>query len=168
MSSSPAPNSEPFEDPLQNYEPQEFDDPIAAALAEATVASLRIHPHLCVSVSTSVRDTMKLMVGRQIACVLVEDQGKLAGIFSDRDVLDKVAFEYDQVIDGPVSAVMTPEPVVVHLHDSAARVICIMAVSGYRHVPVVDENGGIEGIVSPQRVAQFLFQRLSAASSSSS
>lgn len=162
MTTSGETNENSFQDPLENYDPPAFSDPVEEALHNGTVADLQTQPHLCVTADTSVRDTMKLMVGQQIACVLVEDQGTLAGVFGDRDVLDKVAFEYDDVIDGPVANVMSTDPVSVLENESAAKVLAIMAVSGYRHVPVVSPEGKTMGIVSPQRVCQFLGQHFQA------
>ena len=76
-------DAEEFSDPLENYDPPEFEDPLEQALHDESVASLQTKPHTCVSVTTSVRETMKLMVGRQITCVLVEEDGLLVGVFSE-------------------------------------------------------------------------------------
>ncbi len=158
---SPAETPE-FQDPIENYEHPDFDDPIEQALHDESVEQLRTTPFLCVSADTTVREAMKLMVGHQIACILISDEGRLAGVFSDRDVLDRVALEYDQVIDSPVRDVMTADPVFVLENDNAAKVLSVMAVSGYRHVPVVNTDGVATGIVSPVRVSQFLAQQLRA------
>ncbi|MEZ6132497.1 MAG: CBS domain-containing protein [Planctomycetaceae bacterium] len=145
-----------FSDPLENYDPPVFDDPIQQALHDESVSSIQSQPLTCVNADLSVRDTMKLMVGRQIACVLVEENDRLVGVFGDRDVLDRVALEYDQVIDEPVRTVMSADPVYVMEDDTAARVLTVMSVSGYRHVPVVNADLKPVGIVSPQRMAAFL------------
>lgn len=145
-----------FQDPLENYDPITFDDPLERALHEFPVTDIQAQPMCCVPANTSVRETLSMMVGKQIACVLVEDNNRLVGVFSDRDVLDKVALEYADVIDGPVSSVMSGDPVFVQPDDSAARVLSVMAVSGYRHVPVIDADHQPIGIVSPQRMAAFL------------
>lgn len=145
-----------FEDPIENYDAPTFDDPIEQALHDETVVNIQAQPMTCVDAGTSVRDTMKLMVGLQIACVLVKEGGRLVGVFGDRDVLDKVSLEYDEVIDKPVSEVMSDNPVFVQEDDSAARALAVMAVSGYRHVPVVNGSNEPVGIVSPQRMAKFL------------
>ena len=100
------------------------------------------------------------MVGLQIACVLVKENERLAGVFTDRDVLDKVCLEYDDVIDGPVRRVMSTDPVHVQEGESAASALAVMAVSGYRHVPVVNGDHHPVGIVSPQRMAKFLSTHL--------
>jgi CBS domain-containing protein len=150
----------PFEDPLENYDNPTFGDPVERALHNEPIASIQAQPMTCVEADTSVRETMKLMVGQQIACVLIKDNGRLVGVFSDRDVLDKVSLEYDQVIDGPVQNVMSDHPVYVHEDDCAAKVLSVMAVSGYRHVPVVNAKHEPIGIVSPQRLAKFISAHL--------
>lgn len=152
--------SNEFEDPLENYDPPTFDDPVEEALSEQLVSSLAIHPYTCVTADTSVRDTMKLMAGRQINCVLVEDNERLVGVFGDRDVLNKVALEYSDVMDRPVREIMSTDPVSVKECDPVAKVISIIAISGYRHVPVVDPEGRPVGIVSPQRIEHFLCSQM--------
>ena len=87
---------------------------------------------------------------------MVQEDGKLVGVFTDRDVLDNVALELPQVADRPVKEVMTQHPVYVFDTDSAAAALCVMAVSGYRHVPVLNAQEQIVGIISPQRVTAFL------------
>lgn len=135
-------------------------DAVEAVIHRTLVTGVQTQPHLCVSADATVREAMKLMVGRQIACVLVEDAGVLAGVFGDRDVLDKVAQDYDAIIDSPVSSVMSTRPVSVCESDSLARVISVMSLTGYRHVPVVSPSQSTVGIVSPQRVGKFLQEQL--------
>ena len=135
----------------KNNDKAQSDDPIECALRDNIVDRIQAQPFTCVTATTSVREAMKLMVDRQIACVLVEDHDVLVGVFADRDVLDKVCLEYEHVIDEPVTTVMSSAPVSVRQNDSAAKALSVMAVTGYRHVPVVDENCKPVGIVSPQR-----------------
>ena len=77
-------------------------------------------------------------------------------MFSDRDALDKVALEYDEVKDQPVSEVMTANPIYIYESDPSAAALSVMAVSGYRHVPILDAHDNLAGIVSPQRLTEFL------------
>ena len=160
MSESNNSRNRGFQDPLGTYDSPEFSDPVEEAIHGELVSGIQTQPHLSVSADTSVREAMPLMVGHHIACVLVEQDDVLVGVFGDRDVLDKVALEYDEVIDGPVSAAMSHDPVSVREADSVAKVLSIMAISGYRHVPVVSSEGKAVGIVSPQRIGRFLHQHL--------
>jgi predicted transcriptional regulator len=55
---------------------------------------------------------------------------------------------------------MTANPIYVHTSAASASALCVMAVSGCRHVPIIDLDARIQGIVSPQRVTEFLTNQL--------
>lgn len=145
-----------FQDPLENYDPKTYDDPLEQALAENLVVAIQHEPFVEIPDDTPVEKAVQQLAEMHVACLLVTKDDKLVGIFSDRDGLDHVALEYDQVKDQPVRNVMTTEPVFVYDTDSSAAVLTVMAVSGYRHVPVLSVEGKVVGIVSPQRVTGFL------------
>ena len=115
-------------------------------------------PFVSVLPTISIADAIRKLVRDKIACLLVEEEERLIGVFSDRDVLDKVALEYDRLKDEPVSHVMNRNPVYVYDVSSAAAALTVMSVCGYRHVPVVNLQEKLVGIVSPQRVTRFLKQ----------
>jgi CBS domain-containing protein len=152
------PDPDDFQDPLENYEPKTYDDPLEQALADETVVAIRHEPFVTISPDMLVQEAVEKLAGLHVACLLVAEDNKLVGIFSDRDVLDKVTLEYDEVKDRPVRDVMTDSPIYVHEGDSAAAALSVMAVSGYRHVPVLATGGDLVGIISPQRVTAFLQQ----------
>ncbi len=149
-----------FQDPLENYDPKVYEDPLEAVLAEETVDQIRHEPMATIAPDAPVHEAVKRLAGLHIACLLVEQEGKMLGVFSDRDVLDKVAIEFDAVKDRPVRDVMTGNPVYVYETDSSAAAFSVMAVAGYRHVPVLDLKQNLVGIVSPQRMTSFLQQHL--------
>ncbi|REK15614.1 MAG: CBS domain-containing protein [Planctomycetota bacterium] len=155
MSDKPQPEEE-FQDPLANYDPKKYADRLEQALSEETVATVEHVPYEVIAPETTVADAVKKLAGLHIACLLVEKDGDLLGVFSDRDVLKKVALEYDQVASKPVSEVMTDDPIYVYETDSAAAALAVMVVAGYRHVPVLNVRNKLIGIVSPQRVTSFL------------
>jgi CBS domain-containing protein len=150
------PDPSDFQDPLENYEPREYQDDLERALAEEPVTAIHAQPFITITADTPVHAALETLVGRDIASTLVVENDRLVGIFSDRDALDKVALEYDEVKDKPVREVMTKNPVVVRDTDSSAAALCVMAAAGYRHVPIVSEDEKVVGIVSPHRVAEFL------------
>lgn len=155
----PAADVDQFVDPLDNYDPKSYSDPMEAALAESTVSEIQHTPFSVISHDTTIADAIKQMDRLEVACLMVEENNALVGIFADRDVLDRVALEYDQLASQPVSEVMTPQPVYVFEDDSAAAALSVMAISGYRHVPILNSDHEIVGIVSPQRVTKFLFEK---------
>lgn len=160
MSREPPPDPTAFVDPLQNYEPKTYDDPLELALADEPVTALQSTPFVSVPPDTPVHEAIRRLADLHVACLLVAEDKKLVGVFSHRDALNKVALEYEDVKDRPVREVMTTNPVHVYDTDSSAAVLTVMAISGYRHVPVLSVDGTIIGIASPQRVTGFLQQHL--------
>lgn len=158
MSNDAVPRKEPeeFIDPLQNYDPKSYKDSLEQALAEESVTAIQCTPVATIDPDTPIHAAVKTLAGMQVACLLVEEDGRLVGVFSDRDVLDRIALEYEQVKDRPVSEFMTTDPIYAYESDSAAAALSIMAVSGVRHVPVTNIDQKVVGIVSPQRVTEFL------------
>lgn len=152
-------NDGEFQDPLENYDPKNFDDPLAKALAEHSVSHIQHQPHVTIHPDTSLVDAINKLASGHVACLLVEEDGKLIGVFTHREVLNKIALETAQD-QRTVGEVMTKNPVYVYADQPAAAALAVMAVSGHRHVPVVDSHERIVGIVSPQRVTAFLSKQL--------
>jgi len=153
---------EEFDDPLENYEPRVYRDTLKQALMEETVAAIQSRPYTSISPNSTVEQALILLAGRGVACALVEEDGKLVGVFSDRDALNKTSLEYEAMKDRPVCDVMTADPVYVYESDSSAAALCVMAVMGHRHVPVLDRDHKILGIVTPQRISTFLLGHVDA------
>ncbi len=78
---------------------------------------------------------------------MVDDKGKLLGIFTERDLLKKVAGIHVLYADMPVRSFMTYKPVTLAASDSLAFALHKMDGGGYRHVPVLDKGKPI-GVVS--------------------
>ena len=150
------PSPDEFQDPLENFEPKTYDDPVERALAEETADAIQHQPVATIAADTAIADAVEKLAGFHVACLLVVEDDKLVGVFSDRDVLDKVALEHEQLKDHPVSEVMTRDPVYVYQTDPSAAALSVMAISGFRHVPILDLDEKLTGIVSPQRVTAFL------------
>ena len=136
-------NETPFQDPLENYDPPTFDDPIEQALHEETVMAIQSRPYACVPIDTTVQEVLQTLVGEGIACVLIENQGKLVGLVSDRDILEKVALEYADVKDKSVQEVMTASPVYVDELDSAASALAVASCAGAARLMAAAASQGV-------------------------
>ncbi len=145
-----------FADPLENYDPNEYADAMEEALAEETVASIRSKPYAEISPDKPVRSALQALAGLKVASLLVVEDEKLVGVFTERDALERVASCYHEVKDLPVREVMTSNPVVVYETDPAGAALSAIAVAGYRHVPVLDINDKVVGVISPHRVFEFV------------
>ena len=145
-----------FEDQLSNHAPATHHDPLEKALLEQTVEAVESQPCVIVAPDMPVHQAVQRLANLEVACLVVADKERLAGVFTKRDVLDKVALQYDEVKDCTVSQVMTPKPEFVYDTDPVAAALCVMASGGHRHVPVLAADDRIVGIVGPIRVTKFL------------
>lgn len=106
------------------------------------------HP-LTLDAQTASSEAVRLMHETGIDCTLVTDDGRLVGIFTDRDAVLKLAGNPG---DPPLSAVMTRDPVVLRHDDPIAVAIHKMAIGGFRHIPIVDGSRLPTGVVSARDV----------------
>lgn len=122
-----------------------------------------VNPHSPISVSIS--DTLKEVVAKlrsmKVGCVLVLDQaGKLAGIFSERDLTLKVGLSGNEHANKAISEFMTAGPQTAHINDPIAYALNLMSAGGFRHLPIVDSDGNAVGIISVKDVVDFIVATL--------
>ena len=89
-------------------------------------------------------------------CVLVMDGDALAGIFTSRDFLDRVAAVRGDPAQLVLSSVMTPEPRTLRPRDPVAYAINWMAIESFRNVPIVDDLGRVLGVLTVWDVMRHL------------
>lgn len=155
-----APDTSSFEDPLCDYEAVVHDDAMERALCEDPVTAIGCTPVLALPPDVTVRRAVTEMADANVASVIVVEDEKPVGIFSERDVLHRVSLEYAHVLDRPLRELMTPDPVVVFETDHPSRVLNLMAAGGFRHLPVVDADGKLTGMIGCRRVTDYLQQHL--------
>ncbi|MEQ8287830.1 CBS domain-containing protein [Thalassospira sp.] len=96
----------------------------------------------------SVMDAVNLMSERKIgAVIIVDDNAKLAGIFTERDLVNRVVAKGLDAATVPLSQVMTSDPDTLGPNDTAMSALNLMSARRYRHLPVVDGDKVI-GMVS--------------------
>jgi CBS domain-containing protein len=117
-------------------------------LAQTPVGQIQTRNALIVEPSTTTFDVIKAMRAGSCGAALITDaDGKLAGIFSERDVLVKVG-NNGASMDGPVSELMTANPRTTAVTDSVSAALAAMREGDFRHLPIIDEDGAPAGIVS--------------------
>jgi CBS domain-containing protein len=119
------------------------------------IKHLRVRKPLQVSKDTKIADAVRLMNEKGLGCVLVTEQEKLIGIFTERDVLKKVMGTMDASV-ATVGDAMTLNPECFQPDDSIAFVLNAMHVGGYRHVPIVDQNKRPLAVVSVKDIVAFI------------
>ncbi|HAE22260.1 MAG TPA: inosine-5-monophosphate dehydrogenase, partial [Spirochaetaceae bacterium] len=105
-------------------------------------------PVLTVKSGDKVSAAVKIMAEKNIGALLVMDGEKLVGIVSERDMVRKLLAEDKSPKDTPVSAVMTQSPYCADLEASIDSCIALMSKHRFRHLPVLDANKKLRGMVS--------------------
>lgn len=95
----------------------------------------------------TVLEAARFMTEHNIGALPVLRNGQLAGIFSERDIMNRVVAAGRTPGHTEVSEVMTPNPRAVHLDESIDECLFIMHEFGFRHLPIVDGNE-LKGLVS--------------------
>ncbi|HEV3006654.1 MAG TPA: CBS domain-containing protein [Pirellulales bacterium] len=129
--------------------------PIEHSLVKDRVRQLSPHSPLVVEVDTPVGDVLNLMVERSIGCVVVVQSGVVAGIFSERDALNRLNIDFARHAGRPVAEFMTPSPETVESDARIAFALHKMDVGGYRHLPVLT-NGKISGVISVRDILRYI------------
>jgi CBS domain-containing protein len=117
-------------------------------------------PAVTLGPHTTVRNAIEVMRQQQISCVLVVDQGQLVGVFTERDVVTKVAATSLDVDRVRLSDVMRPDPESLSLDDELLYALHQMHIGEYRHVPVLDEQQHPTALVSIQMLVGALIASL--------
>lgn len=95
----------------------------------------------------TVREAARLMQARNVGSVLVMEKERLAGIFTERDIVQRVVAAGRDPEDTRLAAVMTAKPDTVAPDTTALDALRLMHDGGYRHLPVV-EGERVLGVVS--------------------
>jgi CBS domain-containing protein len=116
--------------------------PVSQLLAAKSNAIYSVRPE------EPVYEAIRLMADKQIGALLVMQGEELVGIVSERDYARKVILMGRSSKDTPVSAIMTPAPLVTVTPDSRAReCMRLMTERRIRHLPVLD-GGRVVGMLS--------------------
>ena len=141
--------------------------PIPATAVERALLSDRVRlfqgrQPMVVSPTMPVREVLRLLVDNKVGCVLVADQAKLVGIFTERDALLKLGEKAAELGGHPVSEFMTSKVESLPPTAKIAFAVHRMDQGGYRHVPVINEQGQTVGIFSVRDILSYLTKKLSA------
>jgi CBS domain-containing protein len=108
-----------------------------------------------VPVTASVAEAVRVMNEKRIGCIVVLDGGRLAGMFTERDVLTRVVGEGRDPRTTGVREVMSTNPQTVSPAATIAEVMEIFTHKRFRHLPVVVDDA-LQGLVSIGDVSRWL------------
>jgi len=129
------------------------------ALAVARVSDLSPRPHARVAIDDAMWKVVAEMTSKGRGAVLVEEDGALVGIFTERDLLNRVDYGDALWSHLVVGDVMTPHPMVIRPDDSLSEALRRLTVGHRRHLPVVDDRGHVLGLISIRDILSYIAGR---------
>ena len=111
---------------------------------------------------TSVADAVSAMQEHKRGSVILMDGDTIAGIFTEHDVLELFATSDRPPKFVPIQDVITPSPVVLHDDDPVAVAIHQMVLKRFRHIPLVNADDSLKGVISGRDILIHLHSLLSA------
>jgi CBS domain-containing protein len=108
-----------------------------------------------VPILATVAEAVQFMVDHVVGAVaVVDDQGIVAGMFTERDVLEKFALSGRDPHTTPVRELMSPMVEMATEETTPAEALRVMLERHYRHMPVVDEHGKVLCVLSIRHILE--------------
>jgi len=118
-------------------------------MASTTIADIIDHQDIAhLPGNCSIRDAGRYMVEHGVGSVLVIDDNKLRGIFTERDALRIFVATRRNADHTNVEDVMTENPVTLTPDSTRDDALKAMDDGNFRHLPVIDDKGNVLGVVS--------------------
>jgi len=134
---------------------------LESGLLDEVVATLGPRPGITIGEDASLSEAIRTMQHKLIGCLLItNEQGHLTGILSERDVLDKCVGQELDLGAIQVREHMTSYPETVRSNQPIAFALQRMVVTGFRHLPVVDADGTLLGVISARDIIKRVASQL--------
>lgn len=131
--------------------------PLEQVIREWKVRHLEPSRPVIVTPETSLADAIKAMMAERAGYAFVCEDGRLLGIVTERDYLLKV-IGLGVGYDAAVRHFMTPNPTTIHDDASILEAMRLMDRGNYRHLPVLDAEGRILGVISTRHIISFIVE----------
>jgi len=116
--------------------------------------TFRVSP--IVKPTASLREAIAAMKEKKMGCLLVVENNELLGIFTERDVIQKLSFPNDELDTLKIKEFMTPAHEVLTEEHTISAVLNKMSMGNYRHVPIQKSDGTFT-YFSVRDALQYLF-----------
>ena len=104
---------------------------------------------VAITTSATIADAARLLTDKRIGALVIKDgSGALTGIISERDLVHAIAKGGAAALTEPVGTHMTPDPETCIETDTVETVMEVMTQGRFRHVPVLDGNMRLCGMIS--------------------
>ena len=116
-----------------------------------TIADVMRPEFIEVAPEDTLGEVAERMNALNVGAVVVKDFGRLIGILTERDLLKAMAARV-HTSEARVRQWMTENPITASADTDVDEAARVMLENGFRHLPVLDENGQVAGVVSLRRV----------------
>ncbi len=130
-------------------------------LKDYTLSQIPLLSGIVVDEGAPVEDVAKLMREQNVGCVVLTKQKELTGIFTERDLLQRVVGQVSEWTS-PIREFSTLSPVMMKSKEPLRKALALMKKKNFRHIPILEEDGSLKGILSVQNVIQFLAEHFPA------
>ena len=141
--------------------PGHSQSPIGNAMLKDRIASLGPRQPIAVPSDTPVAKVLQTMHEKGVGSMLIADDGKLTGIFSERDAVMRLGSDFSSYGNRPISEFMTPSPGTPGMEDKIVLAVQKMALGGYRHIPIVSGDK-LVGVISIRDILRYTSEKLAA------
>jgi CBS domain-containing protein len=108
-----------------------------------------------VPLEATAEQAIRAMLDRHVGAVAVLDENsRVAGIFTERDVLRRLSISDRAPSETPIREVMTTPVEMATLDTTPGQALATMVERHYRHLPIVDDDGRLLGMLSIRNVLQ--------------
>jgi CBS domain-containing protein len=145
-----------FDEDFQSSIDDEMRGIRGALLSDQIAVLSPAEPIRMEATSTVDEAIQRMLVRRQPAVMIVDPDGRLVGIFTERDIVTRVVGPGLDARRTPLAAVVTPNPEALRASDRVAYAVHCMSVAGYRTVPLVDAERRPIGVVTVSDVIRWL------------
>jgi len=127
------------------------------SLLTDTLADLKPKKPLTANVDISLAEAAGKLQELNVGFMaLVDDDGKLAGVFTEGDIFTKVACIVEDLGKEKVKDFMTSQVTTVTADDTIAHALHLMSIYQFRHLPIIDDDGKPEGVISFRSVVHYI------------
>ncbi len=108
----------------------------------------------------TVQQVIEILNKHKIGSVIITDEGKVEGIFTERDYIVKIAGTDIDTESALIEDYMTPKPYTFRLDDIVGKALLKMRLGNFRHIIIVDDDNKLIGVASQRDVINFLLDEL--------
>ena len=127
---------------------------IEGLLASVKIDDLQRRSVCRVDKATPLKEVYRLLDEEHSVAVLVADENRLVGIFTERDILYRTALEGD--LEAPIGDLMTRDLVTLASDQRVGDAIRTMTAKGFRHIPVIDSEGEEAGLIGGRDILRLI------------